>query len=71
MGITANKLSFSVKISKNFYKEEDIGNKLEDFEILQKLGKGGNGYAIKVRSKKNLKTYVIKGNKDEQKKEIF
>ena len=70
MGITANKLSFSLRISKRFYKE-DIGNKLEDFEILQKIGKGGNGYAIKVRSKKNLKTYVIKRNPIEQKKEII
>ena len=51
MGITANKLSFSVKIAKKFY-NEDIGNKLDDFELLQRIGKGGNGCAIKVRSKK-------------------
>ncbi len=70
MGISSSKSSLSFKISKRFY-NEDIGDKLDDFEILQKLGKGGNGYAIKVRSKKNLKTYVIKQNPIEEKKEII
>ena len=36
--------------SKN--EEEDIGKKLEDFEILQTLGKGSYGFVAKVKSKK-------------------
>ena len=41
-------------------KNEEIGNKLEDFEILQTLGKGGYGFVAKVKSKKNLKMYAMK-----------
>ena len=44
--------------SKN--EEEDIGNKLEDFEILQTLGKGSYGFVAKVKSKKNEKIYAMK-----------
>jgi len=40
--------------------ENDIGNKISDFEILQKLGKGRYGFAAKVRSKKNSKLYAMK-----------
>ena len=39
---------------------EDIGNKLEDFEILQTLGKGGFGLVSKIKSKKNHKLYAMK-----------
>ena len=35
--------------------EDEIGNKLSDFEILQVLGQGAFGFVAKVRSKKNLK----------------
>jgi serine/threonine protein kinase len=40
--------------------EDEIGNKLSDFEILQVLGQGGFGFVAKVRSKKNLKIYAMK-----------
>ena len=39
---------------------EKIGNKLEDFEILNTLGKGGFGLVSKVKSKKNHKLYAMK-----------
>ena len=39
---------------------ENVGNKLEDFEILQTLGKGGYGFVAKVKSKKNHKLYAMK-----------
>ncbi len=44
-------------MSKN---EDDIGSKISDFEILQKLGKGTYGFVAKVRSKKNSKLYAMK-----------
>ena len=43
-----------------FEKNEDIGNKLEDFEILQTLGKGSYGFVAKVKSKINHKLYAMK-----------
>ena len=39
---------------------QNIGNKLEDFEILQTLGKGGYGFVAKVKSKINHKLYAMK-----------
>ena len=39
---------------------ENIGNKLDDFEILQTLGKGGYGFVAKVKSKINQKLYAMK-----------
>ena len=39
---------------------QDIGNKLEDFEILQTLGKGGYGFVAKVKSKIDHKLYAMK-----------
>jgi len=43
-------------------KNNDIGNCLRDFEILQVLGKGAFGFVAKVKSKKNLKIYAMKKN---------
>ena len=42
--------------------DNDIGNCLKDFEILQVLGKGAFGFVAKVKSKKNLKIYAMKKN---------
>ena len=39
---------------------KNIGNKLDDFDILQKLGKGGYGFVAKVRSKIDKKIYAMK-----------
>ena len=41
-------------------KNENIGNKLEDFEILQTLGKGSYGFVAKVKSNINHKLYAMK-----------
>ena len=38
----------------------NIGDKLENFEILQTLGKGGYGFVAKVKSKLNHKLYAMK-----------
>ena len=73
MGVSANEKGFVFEIPKD-YDIKEIGEKLDDFEILQKLGQGGNGFAIKVRSKKNYKIYVIKKSKeftDEEKIELL
>ena len=43
-----------------FDQKENIGNKLEDFEILQTLGKGSYGYVAKVKSYINKKIYAMK-----------
>ena len=39
---------------------EDIGSNLDDFEIMQTLGKGSYGFVSKVKSKKNQKIYAMK-----------
>ena len=46
----------------SYYKvdKEKIGNKVEDFEILQVLGEGSYGFVAKVRSKINYKIYALK-----------
>ena len=46
--------------SSELYDESQIGNKLEDFEILGKLGKGAFGEVFKVLSKLNNKVYAMK-----------
>ena len=42
------------------YDDNEMGNSIEDFEILQILGKGSYGFVAKIRSKKNKKIYVDK-----------
>ena len=42
------------------YDDNEMGQKLEDFEILQILGKGSYGFVAKIRSKKNKKIYAMK-----------
>ena len=42
------------------YDDKEMGDKLEDFEILQILGKGSYGFVAKVRSIKNSKIYAMK-----------
>lgn len=39
------------------YDDNEMGKKLEDFEILQILGKGSYGFVAKIRSKK-IKKYM-------------
>ena len=46
--------------SSELYDDRLIGNKSEDFEILQILGKGGFGEVFKVISKLNNKVYAMK-----------
>ena len=42
------------------YDDKEMGEKLEDFEILQILGKGSYGFVAKIRSLKNKKIYAMK-----------
>ena len=42
------------------YDDSEMGDKLEDFDILQILGKGSYGFVAKVRSNKNNKIYAMK-----------
>ena len=46
--------------SSELYNDNLIGNKLDDFEILQLLGKGSFGKVFKVKSKLNNKVYAMK-----------
>ena len=39
---------------------EDTGNNLDDYEILQTLGKGGYGFVAKVKLKRTQKLYAMK-----------
>ena len=41
-------------------KANDIGNKFNDFETLEKLGEGSFGKVIKVKSKKDKNIYAMK-----------
>ena len=38
----------------------NVGDKLSDFEILTTIGKGGYGFVVKVRSKRDHKIYAMK-----------
>ena len=58
------------------YDDNNIGNKLDDFEFLQLFGEGSYGAVIKVRSKKNFKIYALKRIneaklEEEEKKELL
>jgi len=64
MGLAQNKkIVLSFKLPTHFIKnDKNIGNKLEDFEILQIIGKGAFGFVAKVKSKINLEIYALKKN---------
>ena len=63
----------------SFYQKKDqknVGNKLEDFIILQVMGEGTFGFVAKVKSKKNLEIYALKKNilsamDEEQRKKLI
>ena len=77
-----NKKVLACKIPCNYLKKNDtnnsinnIGNKMEDFTILQVMGSGGFGFVAKVKSKINheiyaLKKNIIKNMKEEERKEM-
>ena len=65
---------------KNLNNEEDNiyeNDKLEDYEVLSVLGRGGFGFVYKVKHKKNNRIYVMKRiqkeyeNEDDKKKEKY
>ena len=65
-------------ILRNDNQEENVGNCLDDFEILRELDGGSFGCVFKVKSKKNNKLYALKkpnikedDDKIKNKKEIF
>ena len=45
---------------RNINENEEMGNKVDDFEILQVLGKGSFGFVAKVKSRLNHKIYAMK-----------
>ena len=58
-----NKRIISYKLPSQYKNDErNIGNKLEDFEILQIMGEGTFGFVAKVKSKLNLEIYALKKN---------
>ena len=46
------------------YDDSEMGEKLEDFDILQILGKGSYGFVAKVRSIKNNKIYFYEWQRE-------
>ena len=44
----------------DLFQRENLGNNLDDFDILQTLGKGSYGFVAKVKSRKNQKIYAMK-----------
>ena len=80
MGISVinveNKKILAYKLPSHYKKEDNnIGNKLEDFIILQVLGQGTYGFVAKVKSKINLELYALKQIKfqmlDEEERKKF
>ena len=70
------KKSFVQILPNNNEVNSEIGNKLEDFEILQVLGEGTYGFVAKVQSKLNfgiyaLKKYILSSVSDDEKKYIL
>ena len=66
-----NKIFFTYKIPSHLINDnKNIGNKLEDFEILQILGKGSYGYVAKVKSKINFEIYALKKNIEKKMDEL-
>ena len=59
-----NKKIMEFKLQEYYLKKEqnNIGNKLDDFIILQVMGEGSFGFVAKVKSKKNLEIYALKKN---------
>ena len=58
-----NKNVLAYKLPSHYKKiDKNIGNKIEDFEILQVLGQGSYGFIAKVKSKLNGEIYAIKKN---------
>ena len=56
-----NKKILAYKIPSHYKKEDNnIGNKIEDFIILQVMGEGSYGFVAKVKSKINLELYALK-----------
>ena len=66
-----NQIIFTYKLPSHFINNsKNIGNKLEDFEILQIFGKGAYGYVAKVKSKINLEIYALKKNFKKKMKKV-
>ena len=55
-----NKSIFAFRLPSCYLnKGKYIGNKLDDFEILQMMGKGAFGFVAKVKSKINSEIYAL------------
>ena len=54
------KISFPEFLKKEKKEEENIGNNINDFIPLKKLGSGSYGHLFKVKSKINNKIYAMK-----------
>ena len=56
-----NQIILLYKLPSHFINNnQNIGSKLDDFEILQIMGKGTFGFVAKVKSKINLQIYALK-----------
>ena len=60
INIFLNKMEKHILLEKSPNQNEFIGNKIEDFEILQSIGENSFGFISKVKSKLNQKIYIIK-----------
>ena len=66
-----NKSIFAFRLPSCYLnKGKYIGNKLDDFEILQMMGKGAFGFVAKVKSKINSEIYALKKNEKERMNKI-
>jgi len=55
-----NMLSALSQKATNYVTNKAIGSKLEDFDIIKKIGRGATGSVYKVISKLNFQTYALK-----------
>ena len=65
------KMQTNLKMEQTKKKQNEVGNKLSDFEIIKELGKGSYGTVYTVKSLLNSNIYVMKKKKESKMKKYL